>query len=313
MAVKPKRAGRGPRDSEHGYLLFARGPLDAVAERMPKEPDDVGRRVPLLRGAEAEAMATAFGDAARRVASATTAAVRDFAVALDDLGAAGALIYPLLSLLVLDGLVGPMVAGSAPGGAAEGAAVFAVSTREPMPFFRACVRPGGPSVAAVFPCGTLFPWAAELEDIFQVRSVQRCLASRDAREEVIAEKPAQDQLDRINALRYHSSAFEFHAYNRLPVLAAERLAGAREQALGLARATLSGGGGREALAGLMSETAAQTLAAPFEPADRVEAALGVFFDRLVSVWVQAGDLPEPGPYRVKEAEPRVFGAGRPMS
>ncbi|MHB8927770.1 MAG: hypothetical protein ACYC9Q_08955 [Bacillota bacterium] len=326
MATRPERVGRGSRDQgrrspgrpdlQDPYVLFARGPLNSVAERMPKEPDDVGRRVPLLHLAEAEAMAPALGDTVRRVVAPTAAAMGDFAAALGDLGLPGSTIYPLLSLLVLDGLVGPAVVDAAAGGEGAGgkaAAVFAVSTLEPVPFHRTCVRPGGSAIAAAYPCGTIFPWAGELEEIFRVRSVQRCLASRDAREEVLAEKPAQDQLDRINALRYHNAAFEFHAYNRLPVLTAERLTAVRAQALGLATAILSAGGGPEAMAGPMSEVGGRVLASPFEPADRVEAALGVFFDELVSAWVQAGDLPEPGPYRVKEAGQRVLGAGRPMS
>lgn len=296
MATRPERVGRGSRDQgrrspgrpdlQDPYVLFARGPLNSVAERMPKEPDDVGRRVPLLHLAEAEAMAPALGDTVRRVVAPTAAAMGDFAAALGDLGLPGSTIYPLLSLLVLDGLVGPAVVDAAAGGEGAGgkaAAVFAVSTLEPVPFHRTCVRPGGSAIAAAYPCGTIFPWAGELEEIFRVRSVQRCLASRDAREEVLAEKPA------------------------------ERLTAVRAQALGLATAILSAGGGPEAMAGPMSEVGGRVLASPFEPADRVEAALGVFFDELVSAWVQAGDLPEPGPYRVKEAGQRVLGAGRPMS
>ncbi len=314
MAVTPERPGVGFHGPEQGYLLFARGPLDAVAERMPGDSADVGLRVPLLRRAEAEVMATALRETAERVVARTAGALKGFVAALGDLGLAeGTSVYPLLSLLVLDGLVGPAVTRSRAGGGAAGASVFAVSTRETVPFFRACVRLGGPSVAAVFPCGTLFPWASELEDIFRVRAVQRCLASRDAREEVIAEMPTREQLDRINALRYHSSAFEFHAYNRLPVIAAGRLAEAKEPALGLARAVLSGGGGHDALAHLLFEVAARTLASPFDPADQVEAALGVLFNELAVVWTGAGRLSEPAPYRLKEVGVRAFGGGRVIS
>ena len=313
--MTPERAGAGSRDVEpHGYLLFARGPLDAVAERMAREPAEVGPRVPLLRRTEAESMAVALKDVAERAANGTAASLRDFVAALGDLGPAGAAsVYPLLSLLILDGLVGPAVADSAAKGAAAGAAVLAVSAREPVPFFRACVRPAGPSLAAVFCCGTLFPWASELDDILRVRAVQRCLASRDAREEVVAEMPAREQLDRINALRYHSSAFEFYAYNRLPVFPASRLAGRKEPAVKLAQAVIGAGGGRETLARVLSEAADQALASPFEPSDRMEAALGVFFNELVVAWVKAGELPEPRPYRAKEVGARNLGGGRVIS
>ncbi|MHB0885290.1 MAG: hypothetical protein ACYC41_05340 [Bacillota bacterium] len=313
MTVTRERAGGGRPDPEHGYLLFARGALDAVAERMPSDSVDVGPRVPLLRGAEAEAMAAALRGTAARVASAATGALSDFITALGDLGAEGTSVYPLLSVLALDGLVGSAVAGWAGGGAVTEASVFAVSIGELVPFFRACVRPGGPSVAAVFPCGTLFPWASELEQIFRVRAVQRCLAGRDGREEVVAEMPAREQLDRISALRYASSAFEFHAYNRIPVFNAGRLAGTKEPAVVLARAVMSGGGGRDALARLLSEIADRALTSPFRAADRLEAALGVLFNELAVAWVRAGQLPEPGPYRVKEAGVRAFGGGRVIS
>ncbi len=285
MAVTPERGLTGSDGTEPlGYLIFARGPLDAVAERMPRRPADVGPRVPLLLRPGAEVMSAALRDMAQRTASASAGTLRDFIAALGDLGLADeTTVYPLLSLLALDGLVGPVVAG-----AFEGASVFAVSTREPVPFFRACVRPAGPAVAASFTCGTLFPSAPELDGIFRARPVQRCLASRDAHEEVIAEMPARDQLDRINALRYHSSAFEFHAYNRLPVVAAGRLAALGAPATKLARAVLTAGGGREPLARLLSQTAADALTLPFEAGDRLEAALGVLFDELVVAWVKAG-------------------------
>ena len=323
MAMLDPRS-RFPRDESEPrqpYLLFARGAPAEVARLMPRGPAEVGPRVPLLQRAAAAAFAETLRGVARQGTETAGEHLKGFAAALSAerrSADAGQEVAPLLSLLVLDGLVAPVLARDAAvlrsqsdsgGGSAS---VLAISTAGdgPVPFFRACVRPGGPRVAAVFCSGVLHPWAATLDEIFRRRAVQLCLASRDRREEVLAEVPALEQLDRINALRYETPSMELHVYNRLPVVPKGSLADLKEPALRLARALFSAGSGtwRTMTAQLLVGCAA-SLAEPFRAADGIEAALGVLFHEMVLAWVSAGQLPQPGAYRIKGPQTRVFGGG----
>ncbi len=313
----------GESEPRQPYLLVARGLPAEVARLVPRGPEEVGPRVPLLTRAEAAALAGTLHGVARQGAEAAGDELEGFAAAIAagrrSAGAGPEELIPLLSLLVLDGLVAPVLARDAAallqsqrGAGGGSASVLAVSTAGggPVPFFRACVRPGGPRVAALFCSGTLYPWAATLDEIFRRRAVQLCLASRDRSEEVVAEVPAMEQLDRINALRYETPSMELHVYNRLPVIPRSALADLREPALRLARALLSAGSGswRPATAQLLVECAT-SLAEPFRAADGIEAALGVLFHEMVLAWVSEGLLPQPGPYRIKGPQTRVFGGG----
>lgn len=312
MSDAPERAGAVVARSAPS-LVFAAGPTDGIAAILEAAGDVPLLTTELAVNLSAELRETA--DAAARMAADKARVLTRAAACLgerhDQFTA-----QTVISLLVFDGLVSPVVRRLAFGDARL-ASVIAVrmgGSRDPAsiafggtgtPFRRACVRPADHDAAAVFCCDDDLPISADLHATFSNGNVRRAISTVNDDESIAVDELAMRLLNRIGAVDRRIAFGTYSAVAKLPKATPEALTALRDDALKLARSLLLSVGAPQRLTESLLTAGTRVLTA-FTPQALLEATLGIFYHCVAHVWYEEGVWLCPPPYRLLNPDGRAM-------